>query len=94
MPNNDFFALQMRMATLMFDAQSVMTLRMMGMTGMIPTPEGENLRMMEEKGPAMAQAIDAATQAIMAGQSPNQILHAAITPVSDRVASNRKRLSE
>lgn len=93
MPLTDLLALQQRMTTLMVEAQSVVTLRMMGMSGLIPTPEGENLRMMEEKTEAMVQAFDAATQAIISGQSPNQIINAAITPVSDRVTLNHKRLT-
>ena len=94
MPNNEIFSLHMRMTTLMLEAQSVMALRLLGMSGVISTPEGENARMLEEKGPTMALAFGAATQAMMAGQNPNQIISAAITPVSDRVTSNRKRLSQ
>jgi hypothetical protein len=89
---NDMFALQIQMATLMVDTQTVMTLRMMGMAGAIPAHEGENDRMVDEKGPAMAKAMAAGTKAMMAGARPDQIMSAAMTPVSNRVSSNRKRL--
>lgn len=89
---NDLFSLQVRMATLMIDTQTVMALRVMGMSGAIPTPRGETERMVEEKGPAMAKAFTAGTLAMMSGGRPDQIMSAAMTPVSNRVSSNRKRL--
>lgn len=89
----DLFSLQIRFASLMLEAQSVVALRMMGMAGMIPAHSGENCRMIEEKGPAMQRAFMAATRAAWAGKRPDQVFSAAMTPVSDRVRSNRKRLS-
>ncbi|MEP5732184.1 MAG: antifreeze protein [Sulfitobacter sp.] len=88
----DFFNMQLRLTTLMVEAQSVMTLRILGMSGIIATPQGENSRMMQEKGPALAQSVAHASQALAAGQRPDQLFDAALAPVSDRVRSNRKRL--
>ena len=90
----DLFKLQMNMATLMMDTQTVMALRVMGMSGLIPAHRGENDRMVKEKGPAMAKAFSAATKAMMAGASPDKVLSAAMVPVSKRVSANRKRLSK
>jgi len=89
---NDLFSLQLKMTSLMVDTQMVMTLRILGMSGAIPTPHGENGRMMEEKGPAMASAFAAGTKAMMSGARPDQIMVAAMAPVSKRVSSNRARL--
>ena len=48
--------------------------------------------MMNEKGPAMFKAYQAATQAAIAGGRPDQILTAAMVPVSKKVRANRRRL--
>ena len=89
---NDLFSLHLDMTTLMVDTQTVMALRIMAMSGAIPARHGENDRMMQEKGPAMAKAYAAATEAMFAGGRPDQIMSAAMKPVSKRVSSNRKRL--
>lgn len=89
----DLFNLQLRLVTLMVEAQSVMSLRLMGMSGMIPAHRGENARMFHEKGTAMTNAYAAATQAMIAGGRPDQVLSAAIAPVGARVRANRKRLT-
>jgi hypothetical protein len=49
--------------------------------------------MMAEKGPAMTKAYMAATEAMMKGQRPDQVMQAAMKPVSRKVRSNRKRLT-
>lgn len=89
---NDLFSLQLKMTTLMVETQTVMALRLMGMSGAIPAKHGENERMVDEKGPAMAKAFAAGTKAMMQGKRPDQIMSAAMGPVSKRVTSNRKRL--
>lgn len=87
-------ALNAKFVTLMLDAQAVMALRLMGMAGALPHANGENARMVDEKGPAMAKAYHAATKAAMAGRSPDQIMTAAMGPVSRKVRANRKRLTK
>lgn len=89
---SELFSLQLKMTTLMAETQTVMALRLMAMSGAIPAKRGENERMFDEKAPAMAQAFAAATDAMMQGARPDQIMSAAIAPVSKRVTSNRKRL--
>ncbi|KIN75020.1 Antifreeze protein, type I [Sulfitobacter noctilucae] len=90
----DLFKLQLNLTTLMMETQTVMALRVMGMSGVIPAHRGENDRMVSEKGPAMAKAFHAATKAAFAGARPDQVLSAAMVPVSKRVSANRKRLSK
>ncbi|MDF3414488.1 antifreeze protein [Sulfitobacter sp. M57] len=89
---SDLFSLQLKLTTLMAETQTVMALRLMGMSGAIPAKRGENQRMVDEKGPAMAKAFAAANKAMLEGRRPDQIMTAAIAPVSRRVTSNRKRL--
>jgi hypothetical protein len=84
--------LNTQFASLMLDTQAVMALRIMGMAGALPHARTENARMMDEKGPAMTKAFQAATKAAMAGKSPDQIMTAAMAPVSKKVRANRKRL--
>lgn len=88
----DLMSLNMKITQLLIETQTVMTLRIMGMSGAIPAHRGENDRMVGEKGPAMAKAMAAATKAMVAGKRPDQILSATIAPLSKRVSSNRKRL--
>ena len=85
-------ALQTQAATLMLETQVVMTLRILGMAGILPSSKGENDRMVSEKGPAMIKAMTAGTAAAMAGKRPDQIMSAALAPLSSKVHSNRVRL--
>jgi hypothetical protein len=77
---------------LAFEAQTVMALRLMAMAGLIPQKAGENTRMVSEKLSAMNKANAAASKAIMAGKSPDQVISAAMAPLSRKVRANRKRL--
>ena len=77
--------LNANLAKLMIDTQAVMTLRLLGMAGALPQTRGENARMVNEKGPAMAKAYQAATKAAFAGGTPDQIFSAAMVPVSKKV---------
>ena len=86
--------LNANLAKLMIDTQAVMTLRLLGMAGALPQTRGENARMVNEKGPAMAKDYKAATKAAFAGGTPDQIFSAAMVPVSKKVRANRKRLTK
>jgi len=85
-------SLQSQMTTLMLDTQTVMALRLMGMSGAIPARRGENNRMVAEKAPAMVDAYTAGAKAAMAGRTPDQIISAVMAPLSKKVRANRKRL--
>ena len=84
--------LQSEMTSLILDTHTVMTLRLMGMSGAIPAEQDENNRMVAEKGPAMADAYAAGAKAAMAGSTPDQIMSAAMAPLSEKVRANRERL--
>lgn len=79
--------------TLMAETQAVMTYRMMGMAGLWAVKKSENNRMVNEKGPAFAEAMLASTRATMAGKRPDQVAMAAMAPLQRKTASNNRRLS-
>jgi len=85
-------SLHSQIAALMLETQTVMALRIMGMSGTIPAQRGENARMVTEKGPALIKAYAAGAKAVMAGKQPDQIFSAAMAPLSRKVRANRKRL--
>lgn len=87
-----YFTLQTQAARLMFDTQTVMALRLMGMSGAIPAQADENYVMLTEKGPAMLKALAAGNEALMAGKSPDMVMSAVIRPLARKVSANRKRL--
>lgn len=77
---------------LMLDAQAVMAYRTLGMMGLWAVAPGETQRMVNEKAPAFAQAMMAATRATLAGQRPDQIFGAWMAPLRRRARSNARRL--
>ena len=85
-------AMNMQLTSLICEAQTVATLRVMGMSGAIPARKGENSRMISEKSTAMIDAYAAGAKAAMAGESPDKIMSAAMAPVARKVKANRKRL--
>lgn len=88
-----FFALQLKFGSLMLETQTVMALRLLAMGGVIPARPGENARMINEKAPAMTKSFMAASEAMMLGKRPEEVMNAAMAPVSRKVRSNRKRLA-
>jgi len=84
----------MKAATMMAEASTVMTLRMMAMGGVIPARRGENKRMVDEKTKALVKSYTAGATAMMTGKSPTQVMQASLTPISTRVRSNHKRLTK
>lgn len=79
--------------TLMAETQAVMAYRVMGMAGIWAVTGTENRRMVDEKGPAFAEAMVAGSRAAMSGQRPDQVALAAMLPLQKRTASNNRRLA-
>lgn len=79
---------------LMMDTHAVMSLRMMGMIGAVPADADENTKIVAEKAPAFAEAIQALTRAALSGYRPDQIMAAGIEPLQREVSSNRVRLTK
>lgn len=88
------FHLNVRAATMLFEASTVASLRLMAMGGAVPARRGENQRMVDEKLPALMKSATAANKALMAGKSPDQVMDAALKPISQRVRANHKRLTK
>ncbi len=79
-------------AALLTESHTVISLRLMAISGLIPQSPGENERMVAEKLPALTKSHAAAGQALMAGQRFDQVMEAALAPLSSKVRANRKRL--
>jgi hypothetical protein len=78
---------------LLAEAQMVVSMRLAGMFGLWPVDTGETHRMWTEKGPALIGAATDAHSAALAGQRLDQIVIAAITPLTGTARDNRVRLS-
>lgn len=81
------------MTTLMWEAQTVIAIRMMGMAGLWPVPRGENHRMVREKAPAFAESWMAASRAFWSGSGPDAALTAWHRPLTRKARANRRRLT-
>lgn len=79
-------------AQMMIEAQTVMTLRMLGMAGAWSTAPSEGMRMVLEKPDAFIRSATSATEAIVTGKRPDQIAEAAIKPLRRKTKANSKRL--
>lgn len=85
--------LALRAQTMMAEAQTVMTLRMMGMFGLWPMGAGEPGRMVTEKIEALQEAQLALFRAAMKGADPTAMAEAALRPVRRRTRANAERLT-
>lgn len=89
----DMIALGFEMSRLMFEAQTVITLRMLGMGGFWGRAKDEDTRMVAEKQAAFAKAGIAIWGSAMRGGAPDKIASAGIRPLRRTTKSNVKRLS-
>ena len=78
---------------MLVEAQTVIGLRLLGMVGMWPVAERENLRMVTEKTKAAQESGRAMARAAFAGGGPGTIALAGVRPVRRRTRSNVKRLT-
>ena len=84
--------LQMNLASLALEAQTVIALRLMGLAGAIPSKPGEWNRMVGEKPAAFAESWMRAAEATVAGKTADAIMAAATKPLQRKVSANRRRL--
>lgn len=87
------FRLGLEAWQLAVEAQQVMALRLMALSGWLPYQAGENRRMVDEKSKAFTKAAIGAHHAIISGKSPDDVARAAMKPIRKKVRANRKRLS-
>lgn len=90
----DMIALSFEMGRLMFEAQTVITLRMLGMGGFWGRSGNEDRRMVTEKQTAFTKAGLAMWGSAMRGGSPEKITSAGIRPLRRTTKANVARLSK
>ena len=78
---------------LAFEAQAVIGMRLLGMGGAWPVGRHENRKMLAEKPPAFSKAASAAARKAVSGGRPDQVLLAAVKPLTQIARANRKRLA-
>lgn len=84
--------LNLGLATLLLEAQTVVALRLLGLSGAIPSHPGELHRMISEKPAAYTEAWLRAAEAVVAGESADMIIKAATRPLHRKVRANKRRL--
>jgi hypothetical protein len=65
-------------------------MRLLGMSGAWPVGKGENRKMLSEKPPAFSKAATAAARKAASGGRPDQVLLAAVKPLTRTARANRK----
>lgn len=88
----DLWRAGIEVGTLAFEAQAVVTMRMMGMAGIWPVAKSENRRMLSEKPPAFIKAAAAATNKAAKGGRIDEVVSVAAKSLSTKARANRKRL--
>ena len=78
---------------LALEAQAVVNMRLLGMSGLWPVGRNENKKMVSEKPPAFTKAALAAAKKAASGGRPDQILAVAVKPLTQSARANRKRLA-
>jgi hypothetical protein len=83
----------LQFATMLAEAQMVVTYRVLGHMGLWATAPGETTRMIREKPAIFVKSAMAAASAAQAGKRPDEILSAAVGPVGRKTRSNMRRLA-
>lgn len=79
---------------ILFEAHSVIQMRLMGMAGLWSVSPQENTRMVTEKLEAMVKSTTDASNVTLRGGSPDEIAAAAMAPMRKATRANSKRLSK
>lgn len=93
-PLTDIWRTNMAFLSLAAEAQTVITLRTLGMLGLWNVGPTENQRMVSEKTDAFAKSARATTAAIGRGARPDQIALAGIKPLRQKTRPNVARLTK
>lgn len=81
-----------RMGLMLWQAQAVIAMRMLGAAGLWSLSPGESNRMVTEKVVAAAESGRAAARAMARCASPALVAGAALKPVGQRTNANMRRL--
>ena len=90
----DLFRAGFALTRLGVEAQSVIWMRMMGLSGAWNTPFDESYRMMREKPQAFFESAGRGVEAAMRGKLPPAVVMASVEPLSREAAENRQRLAK
>ena len=74
-------------------SQAVVTMRLLPFAGIAPWNPGEAARMFAEKAPAMAESGLRAQKVALAGGRPDEVMLAALGPLTRTARGNRSRLT-
>ncbi len=89
---NDMTQLWLTCAQMSADVPVVVTLRILGASGLWSVPKGEHHDMIAEKAPAFIEAMLSCTLTAWAGRGPDRMMQAAVEPLSRKARANRMRL--
>lgn len=87
-----YWALGVRTAQMLAEAQALLAFRMLGMAGGWPVSPSEGSRMFLEKGPVFLRAYGDATTVAFKGKRLDEIADAALRPIRQKTRSNASRL--
>lgn len=76
------------------EAQAVVAMRLLGMSGLWRVEADENSRMVMEKPISFAAATSAAVAAASVGKRPDEVMVAAMDPLRDKTSANARRLGK
>lgn len=91
---NEWCDLSLQTARLGWEAQSVMTLRLMRLAVQGPASQTEMRRMVMEKVAALAEAQGAAAAALIEGKKSHRVAKRVLGVYRKRVRANRRRLTK
>lgn len=78
----------------MAEASAVMSMRLMGMSGMWSVTPYEQTRMWSEKPGAFVTSAGRATEAMLRGKDPVEVAAAAMRPIRAKTRANSRRLAK
>ncbi len=79
---------------IMAEAQTVIAMRLMGMSGVWSVAPSENDRMVSEKVEALTKAMTDSARVVLRGGNADQIAAAAIKPIRNKTRANARRLGK
>ena len=93
MTPSDVVRTSLGLGMLAAETQMVMAMRIAGMAGAWSVLPSENQRMVEEKGPAFAEAAYVVWIAMLAGKRPDEVLDAWTRSLRKKTGGNARRLA-
>lgn len=92
--SSDLVKTWISLAQLNADAQSVVVMRLMGLSGAWNVPASEKTEMISEKLPAFTESLMSGTLTALSGRGPDRVMQAVLAPISEKASANRTRLAD